>query len=53
MVQDRNLTSHTYNRATAVQVSEQVGARYLPCFRELRLELNERVQATAREERDG
>jgi len=49
MVQDRNLTSHTYNRATA----EQVGARYLPCFRELRLELNERVQATAREERDG
>jgi nucleotidyltransferase substrate binding protein (TIGR01987 family) len=53
MVQDRNLTSHTYNRATAEQVSEQVGARYLPCFRELRLELNERVQATAREERDG
>lgn len=53
MVQDRNLTSYTYNRATAVQVSEQVGARYLPCFRELRLVLNERVQATARKERDG
>lgn len=53
MVQDRNLTSHTYNRATAEQVTEQVGARYLPCFRELRLVLNERVQATAGEERDG
>lgn len=37
MVQDRNLTSHAYNRSTAEQVREQVGARYLPCFRELRL----------------
>jgi hypothetical protein len=26
MVQDRNLTSHTYNRSTAEQVIEQVGA---------------------------
>ena len=47
MVQDRNLTSHTYNRSTAEQVSEQVGTRYLPCFQELRLVLSERVQATA------
>ncbi len=37
MVQDRNLTSHTYNRSTAEQVSQQVEGRYLPCFRELRL----------------
>ena len=53
MVQDRNLTSYTYNRSTAEQVSEQVGSRYLPCFQELRLVLNERVKATAREEGDG
>ena len=36
MVQDRNLTSHTHNRSTAEQVSQQVAVRYLPCFRELR-----------------
>ncbi|MFM7634711.1 MAG: nucleotidyltransferase substrate binding protein, partial [Cyanobacteriota bacterium] len=36
MVQDCNLTSHTYNRSTAEQVSGQVAARYLPCFRDLR-----------------
>jgi len=36
MVQDRNLTSHTYNRATAEQVSQQVAATYLACFQELR-----------------
>ncbi len=53
MVQDRNLTSHTYNRSTAEQVSQQVEARYLPCFRELRQVLSERVQATAAEEGDG
>ncbi len=53
MVQDRNLTSHTYNRSTAEQVSEPVGTRYLPCFRELRLVLNERVQATAAGEGHG
>ena len=53
MVQDRNLTSHTYNRATAEQVSQQVEDRYLPCFRELRLVLIERVQATAAEGVDG
>ena len=53
MVQDRNLTSHTYNRSTAEQVSQQVEGRYLPCFRELRQVLSERVQATAAEEGDG
>ena len=53
MVQDRNLTSHTYNRSTAEQVSQQVGARYLLCFRELRLVLSERIQATAAGEADG
>jgi nucleotidyltransferase substrate binding protein (TIGR01987 family) len=53
MVQDRNLTSHTYNRSTAEQVCEQVAARYLPCFRELRLVLSERVRIAAAEEGGG
>jgi nucleotidyltransferase substrate binding protein (TIGR01987 family) len=53
MVQDRNLTSHTYIRSTAEQVSQQVEVRYLPCFRELRRELSQRVQAAAGEERHG
>ena len=53
MVQDRNLTSHTYNRSTAEQVSQQVEVRYLPCFRELRQVLSQRVQAAAGEERHG
>ncbi len=53
MVQDRNLTSHTYNPSTAEQVSQQVEGRYLPLFRELRLVLSERVQASAAEKGDG
>jgi nucleotidyltransferase substrate binding protein (TIGR01987 family) len=53
MVQDRNLTSHTFNCSTAEQVSQQVGTRYLPCFQELRLVLSERVQATAAGEGHG
>ena len=53
MVQDRNLTSHTYNRVTADQVSQQVGTRYMPCFRELRCELTTRLQATSEEKLDG
>ena len=53
MIQDRNLTSHTYNRSTAEQVSQQVGARYLLCFRELRLVLTQRLQAPAGKEGDG
>jgi hypothetical protein len=40
-------------RSTAEQVSEPVGTRYLPCFRELRLVLSERVQATAAGEGHG
>jgi nucleotidyltransferase substrate binding protein (TIGR01987 family) len=43
MVQDRNLTSHTYNRVTAEQVSGQVALSYLPCFRELRQTLELRL----------
>jgi len=52
MVQDRNLTSHTYNRATAEQVSREVEDRYLPCFRELRRTLNQRLARSAPEAAD-
>ena len=48
----RNLTSHTYNRSTAEQVSQQVGTRYLPCFQELRQVLSERIKATRGEGSD-
>jgi nucleotidyltransferase substrate binding protein (TIGR01987 family) len=50
MVQDRNLTSHTYNRSTAEQVSQPVGSRYLPCFRELRQVLTQRQASAGKEE---
>jgi nucleotidyltransferase substrate binding protein (TIGR01987 family) len=53
MVQDRNLTSHTHNRSTAEQVSQQVGSRYLPCFRELRQVLTQRQASAGKEEGDG
>jgi nucleotidyltransferase substrate binding protein (TIGR01987 family) len=53
MVQDRNLTSHTDNRATAEQLSREVEEHYLPCFRELRRTLNQRLARTASEAADG
>ena len=53
MVQDRNLTSHTYNRSTAEQVSQQVEARYQTYFRELRQLLTQRLQVPAGKEGDG
>jgi nucleotidyltransferase substrate binding protein (TIGR01987 family) len=52
MVQDRNLTSHTYNRATAEQVSREVEDRYLACFRDLRRTLNQRLARPAPEATD-
>ena len=50
MVQDRNLTSHTCNRSTAEQVSQQVETRYLACFRALRQVLGQRLQEAIAEE---
>ena len=50
MVQDRNLTSRTYNRSTAEQVSQQLEVRYLPCFQELRQVLGQRLQEAIAEE---
>jgi nucleotidyltransferase substrate binding protein (TIGR01987 family) len=43
MIQDRNLTSHTYNRATADQIAAQVETIYLGCFQRLRARLLQRL----------
>ena len=43
MIQDRNLTSHTYNRATADAIAEQIVSRYVPCFQQLRQRLQQRL----------
>jgi nucleotidyltransferase substrate binding protein (TIGR01987 family) len=42
MIQDLNLTSHTYNRATADSIGQQILSRYLPCFQQLRTRLEQR-----------
>jgi nucleotidyltransferase substrate binding protein (TIGR01987 family) len=42
MIQDRNLTSHTYNRATADAIGQQILSRYLPCFQQLHAILEQR-----------
>ena len=42
MIQDRNLTSHTYNRATADAIGQHILSRYLPCFQQLRTRLEQR-----------
>lgn len=36
MIQDRNLTSHSTNRATADAIAAQTIDAYLPCFQHLR-----------------
>jgi nucleotidyltransferase substrate binding protein (TIGR01987 family) len=43
MIQDRNLTSHSYNRATADAIAAQVLKNYLPCFQQLIQRLRLRV----------
>ena len=43
MIQDRNLTSHTYNRATAIQIATNIREGYLECFRQLRATLLQRA----------
>ena len=43
MIQDRNLTSHSYNRATADAIAAQILNRYLPCFQQLSQRLKLRV----------
>ena len=43
MIQDRNLTSHTYNLVTAEQIAAQVAGCYLGCFQRLRARLLQRL----------
>ena len=43
MIQDRNLTSHTYNRSTADAISKSITITYLACFQELRQRLQRRL----------
>lgn len=45
MIQDRNLTSHTYNRSTADEIATNISQRYLGCFQELRSRLQQRQEA--------
>ena len=42
MIQDRNLTTHTYNRATAEAIAGNIREHYRPCFQQLRVRLEER-----------
>lgn len=44
MIQDRNLTSHTYNRSTADDIAANITTRYLPCFQQLHQRLQQRLQ---------
>ena len=44
MIQDRNLTSHTYNRATADAIAGNILERYISCYQELREALRQRQQ---------
>ena len=47
MLQDRNLTSHTYNRSTADAIAANINGRYLPCFQQLKTRLELRLQEEA------
>ena len=47
MIQDRNLTSHTYNRSTADAIATNISGRYLPCFQKLKTRLERRLQEEA------
>jgi nucleotidyltransferase substrate binding protein (TIGR01987 family) len=44
MIQDRNLTSHTYNRVTADAIAANIVDLYLPSFRQLHARLLQRLQ---------
>ena len=44
MIQDRNLTSHTYNRSTAEAIATNISTRYFSCFRQLNRRLEQRLE---------
>jgi hypothetical protein len=43
MIQDRNLTSHSYNRSTAEAICQRITITFLALFQELRLRLQQRL----------
>jgi len=47
MIQDRNLTTHTYNRSTADTIASHIQESYLQCFQDLRVRLGQRLQEEA------
>ena len=47
MIQDRNLTSHTYNRSTADAIAANISSRYLACFQQLKTRLEQRLKEEA------
>ncbi len=47
MIQDRNLTSHTYNRATADAIAAHIGDSHLGCFQKLQTTHQQRKQLEA------
>lgn len=47
MIQDRNITSHSYNQATADQIGLNISEGYLSCFRALRATLQERLEVAS------
>lgn len=47
MIQDRNLTSHSYNRATAELIAANVRNRYLAAFVQLDATLQARLESGA------
>ena len=47
MIQDRNLTSHTYNRSTADAIADQIVGSFLPCFQQLRNTVQRRLEEEA------
>ena len=48
MIQDHNLTSHTYNRATADAIAANIQQHYLSCFQSLRTRLQIRLEQEER-----
>ena len=43
MIQNQNLTTETDNRATAESIAGNIRERHCPCFKQLRVRLEERL----------
>lgn len=42
-LEDRNLTTHTYNEATAIEVEQKIRNRYFPCLQQLHRDFSAKV----------